>query len=379
MAKNPKYVFDSKSLSFEKAKRRPWVNVWRIVGFVSIACVAGLFMANYITQYLATPKEVQLRNDKRILISQLVEMERQVDEMEEKIGELNNMDVKIYRSIYEANPPKKPDYRGADFKELQSLPRSKQIIRIRQKLQKLDALAIAQAPRLKLIAVMATGTNQVDLETATEREIVVSNAIGYGTGSVVQHCWSLILALTTKLESYHQAAVGGRWQQSRFFCSMDFPVRELSGKILGIVGAGELGLGVAKIAEAFGMQVIYAGLPGRIHNSAIERVAFDAFLARADIISIHCPLTADTRDLIGEAEFALMQSSTLVINSARGGIVNEAALKQALCNGDIAGAATDVLTVEPPVDGNLLLDPSIPNLIITPHSAWVAQEARINF
>ena len=240
----------------------------------------------------------------------------------------------------------------------------------------ISALAIAQAPRLKLIAVMATGTNQVDLEAATERGIVVSNAIGYGTGSVVQHCWALILALTTKLESYHQAAVGGRWQQSRFFCSMDFPVRELSGKVLGIVGAGELGLGVAKIAEAFGMQVIYAGLPGRTHNSAIERVAFDAFLARADIISIHCPLTADTRDLIGEAEFALMQSSTLVINSARGGIVNEAALKQALCNGDIAGAATDVLTVEPPVDGNLLLDPSIPNLIITPHSAWVAQEAR---
>jgi glycerate dehydrogenase len=240
----------------------------------------------------------------------------------------------------------------------------------------ISALAIAQAPRLKLIAVMATGTNQVDLEAATERGIVVSNAIGYGTGSVVQHCWSLILALTTKLESYHQAAVGGRWQQSRFFCSMDFPVRELCGKVLGIIGAGELGLGVAKIAEAFGMQVIYAGLPGRAHNSAIERVAFDAFLARADIISIHCPLTADTRDLIGEAQFALMQSSTLVINSARGGIVNEAALKQALCNGDIAGAATDVLTVEPPVDGNLLLDPSIPNLIVTPHSAWVAQEAR---
>jgi glycerate dehydrogenase len=240
----------------------------------------------------------------------------------------------------------------------------------------ISALAIAQAPRLKLIAVMATGTNQVDLEAATERGIVVSNAIGYGTGSVVQHCWSLILALTTKLESYHQAAVGGRWQQSRFFCSMDFPVRELCGKVLGIIGAGELGLGVAKIAEAFGMQVIYAGLPGRTHNSAIERVAFDAFLARADIISIHCPLTADTRDLIGEAQFALMQSSTLVINSARGGIVNEAALKQALCNGDIAGAATDVLTVEPPVDGNLLLDPSIPNLIVTPHSAWVAQEAR---
>lgn len=239
-----------------------------------------------------------------------------------------------------------------------------------------SALAIAQAPRLKLIAVMATGTNQVDLEAATTAGIVVSNAIGYGTGSVVQHCWSLILALTTRLESYHQAAVGGRWQQSRFFCSMDFPVRELGGKVMGIIGAGELGLGVAKIAEAFGMQVIFAELPGRAHNSAVERVPFDGFLARADVISIHCPLTEDTTDLIGEAQFALMQSSTLVINSARGGIINEAALKRALCNGDIAGAATDVLTVEPPVDGNLLLDPDIPNLIITPHSAWVAQEAR---
>ncbi len=240
----------------------------------------------------------------------------------------------------------------------------------------ISALAIAQAPHLKLIAVMATGTNQVDIEAATAQGIVVSNAIGYGTGSVVQHCWSLILALTTKLESYHHAAVGGRWQQSRFFCSMDFPVRELCGKVLGIIGAGELGVGVANIAEAFGMQVIYAGLPGRTHNSAVERVPFESFLAQADVISIHCPLTAETTDLIGEAQFALMQRSTIIINSARGGIVNEAALKQALCNADIAGAATDVLTVEPPVDGNLLLDPSIPNLIITPHSAWVAREAR---
>jgi len=239
-----------------------------------------------------------------------------------------------------------------------------------------SALAINQAPRLKLIALMATGTNQVDLEAARLQDVVVSNAIGYGTGSVVQHCWALILALTTKLESYHETAVGGRWQESRFFCSMDFPVRELSGKVMGIVGAGELGMGVAKIAEAFGMQVIFAGLPGRTHSSGIERVAFDTFLSRADVVSIHCPLTPDTTDLIGEAQFALMKNSTIVINSARGGIVNEAALKQALINGDIAGAATDVLTVEPPVDGNLLLDQAIPNLIVTPHCAWVAQEAR---
>lgn len=240
----------------------------------------------------------------------------------------------------------------------------------------ISASAIAQAPRLKLIAAMATGTNQIDLEAAAARGIVVSNAVAYCTGSVVQHCWGLILALTTKLESYHEAAVDGCWQQSRFFCAMDFPVRELSGKVLGIIGAGELGSGMAKIAEAFGMRVIYARLPGRAHTSGVARMDFEEFLKCADIVSIHCPLTADTKDLIDETQFGLMQKSTIVINSARGGIVNEAALKQALCNGDIAGAATDVLTVEPPVDGNLLLDPSIPNLIVTPHSAWVAQEAR---
>ena len=124
------------------------------------------------------------------------------------------------------------------------------------------------------------------------------------------------------------------------------------------------------------MQVIFAGLPGRTHSSGIERVAFDTFLSRADVVSIHCPLTADTTGLIGDAQFALMKNTTIVINSARGGIVNETALKQALINGDIAGAATDVLTVEPPVEGNVLLDKSIPNLIVTPHCAWVAQEAR---
>ena len=149
MAKNPKYVFDSKSLSFEKAKKRPWMRVWRVLGFVSIACVVGLFMANYIAQFLASPKEKQLRNDNKILLSQLAEIERQVDEMEEKIGELSDRNVNKYRSIYEADPPKKPDYRGANFEELRKLPKSKQIIRIRQKLQKLDALAIAQANSYK--------------------------------------------------------------------------------------------------------------------------------------------------------------------------------------------------------------------------------------
>ena len=235
---------------------------------------------------------------------------------------------------------------------------------------------MSAAPRLKFIGVMATGTNHIALEAARQRGIVVSNAIGYCTGSVVQHVWSLILALTTKLLPHHNAVLGGRWQQNQNFCAMDFPVRELSGKVMGVIGAGELGNGVAKIAEAFGMQVIYAALPGHSHSGSMDRMALDEFLSCADVISIHCPLTAKTQNLIGDAQFALMKDSTLVINSARGGIINEPALKQALIMGQIAGAATDVLTVEPPVDGNVLLDPAIPNLIITPHSAWVATEAR---
>ena len=235
---------------------------------------------------------------------------------------------------------------------------------------------MSAAPRLKFIGVMATGTNHIALDAARQRDIVVSNAIGYCTGSVVQHVWSLILALTTNLLPYHNAVLGGRWQQKQYFCAMDFPVRELSGKVLGVIGAGELGNGVAKIAQAFGMQVIYAALPGHSHSCSMDRVALDEFLACADVISIHCPLTNKTRDLIGEDQFARMKDSTIIINCARGGIVNEAALKQALIKGHIAGAATDVLTVEPPIDGNVLIDQAIPNLIITPHSAWVATEAR---
>ena len=235
---------------------------------------------------------------------------------------------------------------------------------------------MSAAPRLKFIGVMATGTHHIALEAARQRGIVVSNAIGYCTGSVVQHVWSLILALTTKLLPHHNAVLDGRWQQKPNFCAMDFPVRELSGKVMGVIGAGELGKGVAKIAEAFGMQVIYAALPGHSHSGSMDRMALDDFLSCADVISIHCPLTAKTWDLIGEPQFALMKDSTLIINSARGGIINEAALKQALITGQIAGAATDVLTVEPPVDGNVLLDQTIPNLIITPHSSWVAIEAR---
>jgi glycerate dehydrogenase len=235
---------------------------------------------------------------------------------------------------------------------------------------------IKAATRLKFISIFATGTNIIDLDAARANKIVVSNAVKYGTGSVVQHVWSLILALTTNLDGYRQAAMDGRWEDSEFFCFMDFSVRELQGKILGIVGAGELGCGVAKIAEAFGMEVIFASLPGRVHSHQPNRMPLNSLLSKADIVSLHCPLTETTKNLIGEKELELMPSTSLLINTSRGALIDEPALRQALIEERIAGAALDVLSVEPPVDGNVLLNESIPNLIITPHVAWIAQEAR---
>ena len=239
----------------------------------------------------------------------------------------------------------------------------------------ISALSLSQAPRLKMISIMATGTNAVDLLAASQHQVAVCNALKYGTGSVVQHAWALILALTTKLADYQRVAVDGTWQDSSLFCLLDFPVEELQGKVMGIVGAGELGRGVAKVAEAFGLEVIYAALPGREYADQ-QRVDFKDFLSRADIVSLHCPLTADTTNLINKAELALMKPSAILINTARGGIVNEVALVQALSDGSIAGAGIDVLTNEPPREGNPLLDETIPNLIVTPHCAWVARQSR---
>tara|TARA_B100000795_G_scaffold238486_1_gene199633 strand:- start:4869 stop:5828 length:960 start_codon:yes stop_codon:yes gene_type:complete len=235
---------------------------------------------------------------------------------------------------------------------------------------------IVQAKNLKFISLFATGTDVIDLTGASKKNIVVSNAIGYGTASVVQHVWSLILALTTNLKEHSKASIDGRWSNSRFFCLLDSPVQELDGKVLGIIGAGELGLGVAKIAEAFGMKVIFAALPGRSHSNQDNRMPFGALLKEADILSLHCPLTAETAKLISADELGSMKESALLINTARGGLIDEKALKDALTNGVIAGAAVDVLSVEPPSDGNLLIDSDIPNLIVTPHVAWVARESR---
>ena len=170
--------------------------------------------------------------------------------------------------------------------------------------------------------------------------------------------------------------VDGSWAESGSFCLLEYPVRELEGKTLGIVGAGDLGKGVAKIAQAFGMRVIYAALSGRTYTDDLPRVELNRLLPMVDILSLHCPFTPQTKNLISSSELALMKDSALLINTARGPLIDEPALKQALINGEIAGAGLDVLSVEPPVEGNVLIDSAVPNLIITPHSAWIAVESR---
>ena len=238
----------------------------------------------------------------------------------------------------------------------------------------LDANALQQCADLKLILISATGTNNVDLAQATQQGIVVCNCQGYGTAAVAQHTLSLLLALSTSLLKYDQAVKQGAWNRSPIFCLLDFPIIELAGKTLGILGYGELGQAVAKLAEAFGMKVLVGILPNRPDDAS--RVAFSELLAQVDFLTLHCPLTDDTHNLIGAEEFSMMKKTSFLINCARGGIVNEQALADALRQGVIAGAATDVLTVEPPKNGNILLSADIPNLIITPHSAWGSVEAR---
>jgi glycerate dehydrogenase len=239
---------------------------------------------------------------------------------------------------------------------------------------RLDAAALQQAPRLKLICVVATGTNNVDLEAAQRLGIQVSNCRAYGNDSVIQHVFALLLALSTRLLDYHQAVQGGRWQQAGQFCFLDFPIAELAGKTLGIVGYGNLGQGVGRIAEAFGMKVMVAQRPGGPAEAG--RTPLDQLLPQVDVLTLHCPLTEHTRNLLDAAAFKRMKNSALLINVARGGIVDELALADALRSGTLAGAATDVLSVEPPRDGNPLLSGDIPNLIVTPHSAWGSTEAR---
>ena len=238
----------------------------------------------------------------------------------------------------------------------------------------LDRATLQACPSLKLICISATGTDNVDLEAAREQGIYVCNARAYATASVVQHVFTLILALNRRLPQYQYAARTGEWQKSPFFCMLDFPIEELNGQTLGIIGYGELGQGVEKLAHAFGMRTLIAESLTQKKQSG--RMPLKQLLSEADVISLHCPLTQESRNLISTAEFECMKPNALLINTARGGIVDEHALVRALEENRIAGAALDVLEHEPPNDKQPLLTCSHPNLIITPHIAWAGRQAR---
>ncbi len=241
----------------------------------------------------------------------------------------------------------------------------------------IDAAAVNVLPDLKMIAVTATGTNNVDLDACRVRGIVVSNIRGYAVNSVPEHVMALLLALSRNLVAWRETLLAGGWQRSGQWCLFDHPIRELHGATLGLIGSGTLGNGAARLAEAFGMRVMRAERKG----AAVVRpgyTAFEAVLAEADAISLHCPLTAETLNLIGEPELRAMKRSALIINTARGGIVDEAALIRALKEGWIAGAGFDAITVEPPPADHPMLDPALlalPNFLLTPHVAWSSRPA----
>lgn len=233
---------------------------------------------------------------------------------------------------------------------------------------------LAAAPKLKLVAVAATGVNNVDLDACRERGVAVTNIRGYAEHTVPEHVFMLLLALRRNLLGWRQSLRAGAWQKSRGFCLFDHEIHDLHGSTLGIVGHGSIGRGVERLAQAFGMRVLLAEHKG---TAACRPgyTAFDEVLARADHLTLHCPLTDETRGLIGAREFAQMRRHAVLINCARGGVVDEAALLAALNTRRIAGAALDVLAVEPPSAGNPLLELDRPDLIITPHVAWSSREA----
>jgi len=236
---------------------------------------------------------------------------------------------------------------------------------------------LARLPHLRMIAEAATGTDNLDLEYCRERGIVVSNVRGYAVHTVPEHVMMMALMLRRNVLAYRADVAAGQWRTAPGFCLFHHEIRDLFGGVFGIVGRGSLGQGVARLAAAFGMRVLFAE-----HRHATETrsayAPFGAVLRDADVLSLHCPLDARTRGLIGEAELRQMKRDAVLINVARGGVVDEVALARALNEGWIAGAGFDVLTKEPPRDGNALLDPALlaaPNFVLTPHCAWASARA----
>lgn len=235
----------------------------------------------------------------------------------------------------------------------------------------LDAQLIETLPNLKLIVLAATGSDNVDLDACRKRGIAVANIQNYTQSSVPEHALSLMLALSRNLNAYRSSIAEGRWQQSGQFCYFDYPVRDLNGQTLGLIGYGTIAKDLEKLARALGMKILVAARKGQAPSEG--RVSFEQLLAEADVISLHCPLTVDTQHLIGETEFKLMKNDALLINVGRGGLVDEAALLTALKNQQIGGAGVDVVSEEPPaLDNPLMQALAYPNFILTPHVAWAS-------
>ncbi|GHE19585.1 D-2-hydroxyacid dehydrogenase [Halomonas urumqiensis] len=240
----------------------------------------------------------------------------------------------------------------------------------------LDSATLESLPALRLICVLATGTNNIDMAAAERLGIMVKNVSAYGTASVAQHTLMLTLALANRLPLYQRDVAAGRWGESAFFCMMDHGTLQLEGKHLVIVGQGVLGSQVAKLAEAFGMRVSFAARPGNEANDS--RPGLSALADDADVISLHCPLSDATHHLVDAKLLATVKPGALLINCARGGIIDEHAALEALRNGRLGGLGVDVLPVEPPRDGHALIEALAEplNLIVTPHNAWITPEAR---
>jgi len=233
---------------------------------------------------------------------------------------------------------------------------------------------LRQLPDVKLIAVAATGSDNVDLDYCRRHGIAVSNARGYAANSVPEHALMLILALRRNLIAYRQDVRSGKWHQSKQFCLLTHELRDIHGSTLGIIGYGSIGKAMTRLAQSVGMHVL---ISEHKNDTVIRegRVAFDEVLRRSDVISLHCPLTDETRDMFGRAEFQLMKRDALLINTARGGLVQDDELVAALQHGLIAGAGFDALREEPPRAGSPLLELDLPNFIVTPHVAWASNEA----
>lgn len=240
---------------------------------------------------------------------------------------------------------------------------------------RINRSAIEQLSSTRLIVLTATGTDNVDSKAAGERGIAVANIRSYCNAAVVQHVFALILGLTQHTHRFDALVREGRWQKSQTFALFDYPIRELAGRNLGIVGYGSLGRSVAEFGRCLGMNVLVAGRPGSA-DVPEGRIAFADLLKEVDVLSLHCPLNAATRNLLDAAAFEQMKSDAILINTARGGLIDGAALVEALRSGELAGAGIDVLDTEPPDASDPLLNADLPNLIVTPHIAWATLEAR---